>query len=352
MKKIKIGVIGHFGGSNYFTDGQTVKTKEINYYIEQKLDIRTEKLDTYKIYKKPIRQIIKMRKMLKNNEFIIILLSTRGYKILLPIINLLNKKYNKKILEFVIGGNRYKLLRNNKFYYKQAKKTEKIYVETEKMKNEYKRIGFNNVETVPNFKQIKIKEKKTESKNDIFRLCTFSRVSSKKGIIEAIEIVNECNKKIKSDVFKLDIYGQIDKDFKEEFEIIKKSFNENIKYKGIVDYNKSTDTIYKYDLLLFLTTWDGEGFPGTILDALASGVPTIATDWKFNFDILEDDFTGIKVNLNEKNNIVNKILYLYKHQEKIIKMSENCIKEAKKYIPDNAMNNVMKYICGDMINGK
>ena len=79
-------------------------------------------------------------------------ISTRGYKILLPIINLLNKKYNKKILEFVIGGNRYKLLRNNKFYYKQAKKIEKIYVETEKMKNEYKRIGFNNVETVPNFK--------------------------------------------------------------------------------------------------------------------------------------------------------------------------------------------------------
>lgn len=349
---IKVGIIGHFGGNNYFADGQTVKTKEINCYIEQKLDISTEKMDTYKIYRKPIGQIIKIKKMLRNNEFIIILLSSRGYRILLPIINFINKKYNKKILEFVIGGNRYNFLKYNKFYCEQAKKIEKIYVETEKMKNEYNKIGFNNVEIVPNFKNIEIKERKNKLNRNVFKLCTFSRVSSKKGILEAVEIVNECNKKIKSDIFKLDIYGQIDKEFKEEFEIIKKSFGENIRYRGIVDYNKSTDIISKYDLLLFLTTWDGEGFPGTILDALASGVPTIATDWKFNFDILKDNFTGLKVDLKEKSNIVNKILYLYNHQEEIIKMSENCIQEAKKYIPDNAMNNVMKYICGDMRNGK
>ena len=49
---MKIGIVGHLGGNKQFLDGQTIKTKEINAYIEKYFNTKTSKLDTYKILKK------------------------------------------------------------------------------------------------------------------------------------------------------------------------------------------------------------------------------------------------------------------------------------------------------------
>jgi len=339
----KIAIIGHFGGANYFVDGQTVKTKEINNYIEKKLKITTDKLDTYKIYKHPYKTLKKLKKIIKNNSKIIIILSNRGYKILLPIINYYNRNYRKKIIEFVIGGNRNELFKN-KFLKSQAKKTDKIYVETQKLMSDYTSLGFNNVEVVPNFKNLEIKQYIKTEKKDIINLCTFSRVSREKGIVDAIELVKSCNNKLGKDAFKLDIYGQIDENFQMEFSEIKKTFDKNIEYKGIVEFDKSTDILTNYDVMLFLTHWEGEGFPGTLIDAFFAGIPVVATNWKHNFDILKDDYTGVMVEIENKKEMVQKMITLYNNQEKIIKMKRNCNEEAKKYLPDNVMDKVIKYI--------
>ena len=343
MSDVKIGIIGHFGGNKVFFDGQTIKTKEINNYFENYYKIKTEKFDTYKNAKNPFKLFFGVKRLFKNCEVIILIVSTRGYKILLPLLMLLNKRFKRKILDFVIGGNRYTILENT-FLQKLAKKTDKIYVETINIKNEYEKYKFTNVEVVPNFKNLKLQKIDKFDKKEKLSLCTFSRVCKEKGINDGINLVNICNSILKQDVFYLDIYGQIDPSYKNEFEDLISKCNNTVSYKGMVEFSKSAEILKKYDLLLFLTFWNGEGFPGSIIDAFFSGLPVMATDFKYNFDILKEDKTGIKVEVNNIKMMEEKLLFYYINQEKLYEMKLNCIDEAKKYLPDNVMKNVIKYI--------
>ena len=76
---MRVGIIGHFGGGNVFLDGQTIKTKEVNDYIENYYGIKTYKFDTYKILKNPFKLIYKLISVLKNSDIVIVILAIRGY---------------------------------------------------------------------------------------------------------------------------------------------------------------------------------------------------------------------------------------------------------------------------------
>lgn len=341
--KPSIGIIGHFGGDKTFLDGQTIKTKEINSYFENYYSITTMKFDTYKNARNPFKLFFGIKKLLKHNEVVCVILSTRGYKIVLPIINMLNKLYKKTTLDFVIGGNRYKIYKN-KFLKAIARKTDKIYVETEKIKKGYETFGFQNVEVLPNFKNLHLENLEEYKEKDIIKFCTFSRVCKEKGISDALELVNQCNKLLGEKVFHLDIYGQIDENYKEELEEKLNTCKGTVEYKGMVAYNKSTEVLKEYDMMLFLTYWQGEGFPGTIVDALFSGLPVMATDWNYNFDILREDYTGIKVDINDIEKMKEQVIHYYNNQNKLYEMKKNCLNEAKNYLPDQVMKQVIEYI--------
>ncbi len=343
MEKIelkKIGIIGHFYIGGNGTDGQTVKTKEINKYLEGYFKEETLKFDTYKNSRNPIKIVKNVYRIMKNSKNIILIVSRRGYQIILPIINMFNKKYKRNVFDFVIGGTRYEIFDKNKFIKKQAKKVTKIYVETRGIKKEYEKRNIKNVEVIPNFKGSKAIDKKEivqDNKKRNLKVCTFARVHPAKGVEDSIEAVKLANKKLNKNIFELDIYGEIDKNYVDTFVNIEKSLPKYIKYRGCVNFNEATKILKEYDVMLFLTYWNGEGFPGTIIDAFNSALPVIATEWNNNFDVLKDGKTGIKVQIKQPEEVCNKLIELYKNQEQLLKMKYACLKESKKYTPESAM---------------
>ncbi len=339
---MKIGIIGHFGGNKQFLDGQTIKTKEINEYIEKFYKIKTSKFDTYKNARNPIKLLYLINKILKKNDIVIVILSIRGYKIITPILMFFNTFYKRRIFDIVIGGKRYNIYNNNNLITKTSRKYEKIFVETESIKNEYEKRKLNNVEVLYNFKNLKKGKIKPTEKT--IKLCTFSRVIKEKGINDAIEAVIQANKKLNKNIFSLNIYGEIGKDYKEEFNELIKNSPEYIKYEGKINYNKSVKTLNNYDIMLFLTYYKNEGFAGTILDALYAGTPVIATDWNSNFEILKNNETGLSVQIKNPEQVSNKIIELYNNKKQLEKMKNNCLKESEKYTPDKTMKKFMDII--------
>ena len=59
---------------------------------------------------------------------------------------------------------------------------------------------------------------------------------------------------------------------------------------GEIDSDKSVDIIKNYYWLLFPTRWDGEESAGTICESFIAGVPVIATDWKFNSEMIKSGY--------------------------------------------------------------
>lgn len=331
----KVCVVGHFGFGENMLNGQTIKTKTVTTELEKQLGAdQVMKIDTHggaKVLPKITVQLINAFRDCNN---IIIFPAHNGIKVFVPLCNAINKVFHRKLHYVVIGGWLNELLDEHKKIEAVLKTFTGIYVETNAMKTALCNRGFNNVEVMPNFKDIKIlsEDELVYNTEMPYKLCTFSRVMKEKGIEEAVEAVKKVNAEQDRIVFTLDIYGQIDSEQVEWFEKLKSRFPEFVKYKGIVSYDKSVDTIKEYYVLLFPTYYEGEGFAGTLLDAMAAGVPVIASDWKYNSEIINAN-NGLLFETHSVEDLVNKI----KSIKDIGHLKKSCLREAQNYSPQSVI---------------
>lgn len=336
----EIGIIGRIANDSNLCDGQTIKTRILYDELKKEYDVKYNFVETYE-YKKNVFKVLKdLFLCVKKSDVIFVLLSRNGMKVIFPILNFLNLFYKKMIIHDCIGGSIGELIEKNFFLRQQLKMFNINYVESEKIVEDLKSKGINNCEFLPNFKNLKILEPSDlkEWKDDIFKFCTFSRVNKDKGISVACEALTNINKKCGYKKVQLDIYGPIEENYETTLKSYISNSNGAITYKGVADFSQSVNILREYYMLLFPTTFYGEGFPGTLIDALSSGLPVIATDWHLNSEIIKNDKTGFIYNSNDSDKLEELIEYTINNKDQIFKMRKNCIIEAKKYTPQNVMN--------------
>ena len=344
MKKSRLTIIGHFGGNEEILDGQTIKTKILYNELINKSNFNIKTVDTYYKRKRPLKLVFSSIKNIFISKNIIILLSGNGMKIYFPILYIFSKIFKKNIYHDVIGGNLHIYVNKYPKYVKYLNSFKVNWVETNLLKNKLNELGINNVEVIPNFKRLNIINKSDikENNSNCFQFCTFSRVMEEKGITYAIKTVDELRKKGYN--CKLDIYGPIDENYRNSFNKLLKKYEDNVNYCGIVSYDKSVEILKKYDLLLFPTFWDGEGFPGTIIDAFSAALPVVATDWNCNSEIIANYVNGIIYPNDKEKNLDEAIIRIINDKELLNKMKFNCINEAKKYLPDEYIKKIISCI--------
>lgn len=336
----KIAVIGHFGQGENLLNGQTIKTKIVTLELKKRIgNNNIEIIDTYGGAKSYYRLPFQIFNALKNCRNIIVFPGQNGVRVIVPLICVLNLFFKRKTHYVVIGGWLPAFLINKKILVKQLKQFAGIYVETEAMEKALKKQGFNNIYVMPNCKDLQILEDKDLIYNNSLplRLCTFSRVMKEKGILDAVDAVKTINTRFSEVKYTLDIYGQIDKNQIEWFESICKDFPYYINYKGMIPYNRSTEVVRSYDAVLFPTYYEGEGFAGTIIDAMAAGVPVIASDWKYNTELISNGYNGVLFNTRNIEQLVDVLEDVYQNNSKWVSMKGNCLQEARKYTPDNCI---------------
>ena len=331
---MNIAVIGGFGYK--YVNGQTVKTENL---CELLSDQELIKIDSSNWKKHPFSLMKGIKKSFKTCDAIIMLPAHRGVKVFSRILKFYNKKYHKKIYYDVIGGWLPEILSKDKKLMKVLLKFDGIWVETDTMKTKLSNLGLNNVRIIPNYKNLKIVNELCKF-DGTFRVCTFSRVSYSKGIEDAIAAVTFLNQKRIS--VKLDIYGPIEEQYKDRFsEVLRQCDSSYISYVGVVDAFNSTQIISNYNALLFPTFYDGEGLAGTLIDAMFSGVPVIASDWKYNSDIIKDGFNGLIYKTRDINDLASKIETLM-NVDLRNEIHKNCLEETKKYTKNSILELVKK----------
>lgn len=335
MSKYKVGIIGYFAKGKSKAGGQEVKTCALDTAIKEKYGIESVmNVDTTDWKKNPISLFTGLISMIFQCENIIMLPAQNSIKVFLPIVNCFNVFLRRKVFYSVVGGWLPNVLEKNRKLLNECKKLNCVFVETKSMQTALISLGLSNVEVFPNFKNIT-----PLSFNEVttcfekpYKLCTFSRVMKEKGIEDAVEAVKLLNEKKGSLTYTLDIYGQIDPNQSEWFQSLQSEFPEYVTYKGVVEFNKSVEVIKDYYLLLFPTYYEGEGFAGTMLDAMAAGVPIVASDWKYNKELINAN-NGLLFQTHNVGDLANKIMSI----KDIGQLKKSCLIEAQKYQPQNVI---------------
>jgi glycosyltransferase involved in cell wall biosynthesis len=162
-----------------------------------------------------------------------------------------------------------------------------------------------------------------------------------KGIEDAIEVVIKINSTYNEVVYVLDIYGPIESEYEEKFNLLLKNSPDYINYKGIVDFNRSVEVLCDYYLLLFPTRFKTEGIPGTIIDAYAAGVPVVASKWNSAEEIITVGKTGYIYEFEDLNSFKSILEELIDNCKSIIEIKKECLKKSKRYTPKSVISELL-----------
>lgn len=342
---ITFGVIGRINKSLF--DGQTVKTRTLttalkNYCPDCKILVAESSL----CRKNPLRMLKQVFDCVRKADVIFVLLSRNGLRIILPILFLLNRIYKKPVIHDCIGGAHAETIRRypalKKYYHKMTVN----WAETENLKRKLEKEGLNNVEILPNFKNIlPISPEAVRYKGTApYRFCTFSRVNEKKGIGRAAEAVIAINEAAGSIVTTLDIYGSIEDNYDIQLSEYIRLAKGAITYCGVAAPNESVSILQQYYGLLFPTSYVGEGVPGTVIDAFCAGLPVIATGQPGIMELIEHKKTGFLYSPEEPEKLQEWMELSIAHPDEFHEMRFSCLKAAEKFTTEKAMEIVCRKI--------
>ncbi len=337
----KIAIIGHFGGNKEFLDGQTIKTLILYEQLTQSELFDIYRVDTYYKSHNPLKLLFQTLVAIIKYRTIIILLSGNGMRLYFPLLFYISKIIHINVFHDVIGGNLSAYVKRYPHYIKYLNSFKANWVESESMKAELQSIGINNVEYIPNFKNLQ-SVPAADYPSDLYKFCTFSRVSKAKGIEDAIKVVMQINAEAGKNICTLDIYGQIDDEYKEDFKHVMANVSDAITYRGKIAFDKSVDVLKDYYMLLFPSFWQGEGFPGTFIDSFAASLPIIATDHNLNAEIIKHMVTGIIYPSKQFNSLYDVVQWSIEHPQEINNMRRCAEDEYKLYHPDFVTEKIVK----------
>ncbi len=341
---MKIGILGHFARNTNLCDGQTVKTRNLEQaLLTRNADVAT--VDSYQWKKHAFSFLFRIIKLIRKSDAIIIMPDVGGIKVYPYLVNIFAGKRRKKIYN-VVGAWLPSFLEKNKRIKKQLKKFDCLLVETQTMQKKLAEQGVNNVEILPNFKELSIIEptKLMYTEKAPFKFCIFSRVMKEKGINDAAWACDKLNNEFGESICLLDIYGPIQEEYKEEFFVLCEQYSSTVAYKGVVSPNDSVEILKEYYMLLFPTLFYTEGVPGTIIDAFSAGVPVLASEWESYRDVLSQS-NSITYAFGDREALYKKLKYCVENSHIINGYKKQCLNAAEEFLSDGVSDKLWNLLC-------
>lgn len=156
-----------------------------------------------------------------------------------------------------------------------------FFLQTQELINYYQKPGVNIIHLPTSRKAAPthlLQQKKSYQKRFIF----LGFINQYKGI----DLLLEANRKLGED-YTIHIYGPI----KDDAYHAKFSSQPGV-YKGVLSKEKVLTTMSNYDVVVLPTFYEGEGYPGVLIEAYSLGLPVLTTRWKAIPEIVQHLKTG------------------------------------------------------------
>lgn len=272
----------------------------LKYY--RKHNISHKEMYTHKVRKfpRPIYLTIQYFRFIWKADIVFMNLSQNGTRFLGPVIYMLSVMLGRKVVLRPFGS-------ALKEIYQKASRIERwvmrstilkahiLYLQTEELLQFFTPIS-------RNVKQLKTSRRKPEptliKNNPVFnkKFVFIGQLKPSKGIDQLCEAIEQLDS-----TYTVDIYGPLISPVYEHLANAKY-------YKGpLLKEREVLSTLSQYDVLILPTFYEGEGYPGVIVEAYSLGIPVITTRWKSIPEIVQDGLTGFLVSPQSTNDLVNAI---------------------------------------------
>ncbi len=344
MTASSVFIAGNFGGLSGQIDGQTVKTCVIRDAFAVALGrSQVRELDSSRLLSTPLHFLRSARSGIRCSCQSIMLPGCRGLQLFLPLFLHWKTKFKKPLQYVVVGGWLPQLLAAKPWLRRLCMRLDGIYVETAAMSEALNRLGLTNVEVMPNFRNFdRHVNREFGTVNRPIKLVFYSRVMREKGVEESIAAVAKlCEWSTDKPPVTLHIYGPVVRGYEKNFSsAIRTVFY--ARYCGVLRPEQAPHTLQGYDLMLFPTYYEGEGFPGAILDSFIAGVPVIASDWKYNREIITEGKTGAFCKVRSVEDLAARVQAFIDDPEQIAPMRRHCVEQSQRYHVDIAVQQLLR----------
>lgn len=337
-------VIGYFGYVTNQIDGQTIKTREIFALLHDRCSGSVDYCDTQALRSKPLTIISVMNKVRKA-DIIVYLPGKNNLIYLLDLIWLFANKRTKFIYP-VVGGWLSDFIEGKTKLIRRLKTFAFIGVETLSLKSKLiNKYGFTNVDILTNFRSFKYHPTITEKSaiDNGLNIVFMARVSHTKGVDTIFDVAELLKADGVNDVT-ITFYGKIESGYESVFFSRIDKLNQICTYGGLVQPADVYKTLNQYDLLVLPTFYEGEGFPGSIVDSYKSGLPVIVSRWKDLPEFVEDGKTGFLVEPNNSSQIYKIILYLKRKHQKLYELKQKAYSKSYEFGSEKAWNILKKFL--------
>lgn len=174
------------------------------------------------------------------------------------------------------------------------------------------------------------------------RLLNIGRLSPEKGVSYLIDGVYKMREKYGYDVT-LTIVGSGMEESHLKEKIKKMGLNGCVKFLGYIPYNSEIINLYRNSDVFILPSLT-EGVPKVILEALANGLPVIATSVGGIPEIIKDGENGILIPPADSEAIANAIHRLINNKNLIIDMIKKGLETIKEYTLEKQRERVIKIL--------
>jgi glycosyltransferase involved in cell wall biosynthesis len=158
-----------------------------------------------------------------------------------------------------------------------------------------------------------------------------SRITKLKGVDVIFRMAELLKSQSKDSSVVIDFYGPLNPPEKEWFFNELDRFNDFVAYHGALQPEQIFETLSNYDVMLFPTRYPGEGCPGAVIDAYISGIPVIASDWKYNSEFVEHNVSGLIFLPEKETDFYGFILELIDNSSKLTALKDGASKKSREF---------------------
>ncbi len=361
----KICLIGNNGFGAPVFDGQRIKVRTYkNVFESEGFDVHLVELD------RPLKRLFKIfsqiKKEIKECDVVVLITSDNGERLLIPYINRINKKYDKRFVFSQIGTSfLFKHIKDlseeekRAFFHehnfgkrkpknkvvKNLKKIDVILTETDLINSAFaKFFTLDNCFAVTNFRVYEQDDSK-QSRVCENKLIYLSRITEKKGVFDLLSVLKDIKEKQALNA-SLDIYGMLylSEEEKKEFDSY---LNESVKYCGELNPTQTIDTLKQYDLLCFPTRCEGEGTPGCIVESLIAGTPVLSSNFTQSDELLNNGVDSLIYEFGNLEDMKNKLVSFLSQKVDYQALRSGASKSGEKFTYRYNRDKFLKLIIGE-----